>query len=173
MKHIIRMPAIIILLFMTTVTMSNYAQQYKKDNPGDLTSVYDYINTHLHNTGKEYDSLITLVINLADFYCHACLMDILGFLDELGSVSQRQNNKTLVIVKKNDYQKEEIQKRIVERWANVHRIKFPVIIDDNIFKMFEIEKTSIVLFENNGKIYYHESFPLGEDKRNEIIEYLK
>ena len=63
-----------------------------------------------------------------------------------------------------------IQERIVSRWKIARELPFNVhIIESNLFESMGIAKSGVVLIKNRIEFSLMYEFPMGKDKRNEIL----
>ncbi len=117
---------------------------------------------------------LVLFVKLSDFYCPHCVDDFLLFIDLLKSISKTNNISITMILHQNEVQSEAIQIHIMKGWKQGNNIPFPFYLDVwDIFNRAHIEKTSVLFLNKSGeKIIFH-TFPIGWDKRYEIMRVIK
>lgn len=159
------------LLFAFTTTYHEEEYFSEQVNTEIIYAILsDIPNSHY---SSNYPNLI-LFVNFADFYCPHCIDDFLLFSDMLKEISPDNNLPVTMILRRNDFQSEELQIHIMNGWKRGNDIPFPFYLDIwGIFTDANIDKTSALILDRDGvKLFYH-TFPLGLEKREMLIKFIK
>lgn len=117
---------------------------------------------------------LILFVNFADFYCPHCIDDFLLFSDMLKEISPDNNLPVTMILRRNDFQSEELQIHIMNGWKRGNDIPFPFYLDIwDMFTAANIEKTSVLMLNRDGEQQFYHTFPLGLEKSEMLINIIK
>lgn len=165
------------IILVSILLLSSYSIE-----PGD-DSISENINTQivhqiLNNIPNSYNSSnqlnLLLFVNFADFYCPHCIDDFLMFSNSLNEILYTIYIPVIVILRRNEFQSEELQIHMMNGWIRGNDINFPFYLDTwDIFKQAQIEKTSVLLIDQLGGKLIYQTFPMGWKKRNEIIRFIE
>lgn len=166
----------VFLLALFAFLIIIYNVRYKKDknsvNLSDLITSEELTNTiKLFNDGNK----LLLFIDFDSFECHLCMEDFLDFCDTLSNFyeTHKVNPPILMIVKKESRYRLDEEDRL-SLWKKYNHAEFKhIIVPDSIFKLYNITDVLGVVINNNNKIIYQKSFPMGRKSHIKILELLR
>ncbi|MCH8128121.1 DoxX family membrane protein [candidate division KSB1 bacterium] len=142
----------------------------KSQTPINLSVIQSYSNSKMTNGSK---SKIILLVNRADFNCHFCFQDFLAFCDALKEMEFPQEAVS-IIVKKQPRESEKRQLQMLKLWHNQLGIIYPMILDRvELYEQSGVEKTTLVLLDNENRLILYETIPMKASRRLEILSRLK
>ncbi len=122
---------------------------------------------------NESKSKIILLVNRADFNCNSCFQNFLAFCDALKEMEFPQEAVS-IIVKNQPRESESRQLQMLKLWHNQLGINYPMILDRiELYEQSGVEKTTLVLLDNENQLILYETIPMKASRRLEILSHLK
>lgn len=113
---------------------------------------------------------VFLLADFDDFGCHLCLDDFLAFCDSLESSSSPERPVVRLIARRDSAMSEEDQFRMLRGWGAGNHYSFSLSIDrEGLFDPGRSPRTALVALDPEGRVLSAARFPLGPDRREEIL----
>jgi len=149
---------------VTVIAWPGEQQRSGRDVPGAVAA---YMKIAGQNRGGKQ---ILLLADFADFGCQLCLDDFLALCDSMNRRAMEGKIGLCLVARRDANRAEDVQIRLLKGWAKGNGYAFPVELDrDSLFEKSGVERTSMIAFDGQGGVLMQARFPLGYERRMEVI----
>ena len=117
---------------------------------------------------------VLLLTDFSNFGCQLCLEDFLALCDSLNAHSSSGNWDSRLIIRADPRRSPAVQNRLLEGWLRGNGYTLRAELDrDSLFEKSGVKKTSVLAFDDMGRLLIAAPFPLGEERRRELLDALR
>ncbi|GEM_PF-4141412 len=163
--------AVILLIEINWMTIAGFEQATTSQKEISLESYIREASGKLSRRSG-HRKVMALIIRFVNFGCVFCLDDFFEFCDTLKASVPAHGQGDIILMVVRDQRDEATQARIMKGWARSNGLKFPVyLIPEDIVDNYYIDYTSVVVIDERGTIVVVEKFPIGMQRKKEIMRY--
>jgi hypothetical protein len=117
---------------------------------------------------------VLLLTDFLNFGCQLCLEDFLALCDSLNAHSSGGNWDSRLIIRADPRRSPAVQNRLLEGWLRGNGYTLRAELDrDSLFEKSGVKTTSVLAFDDAGRLLIDAPFPLGEERRRELLDALR
>jgi len=161
----------IILIVFFVITFIRVQNSVKKDDIKEInTEIIFSFSKSYFDTIKTESRKVLLFVDFADFSCLPCSEGVSYICKTLDKeLNENEKRNVLILIRKRSGT-DEYYSWVIKNWREENKITFPIKLDnDNIFEKVRIQKTSIIILDENQNIFEHKEFPMSSTELNRIL----
>ncbi|MBI5808544.1 MAG: DoxX family protein [Ignavibacteriales bacterium] len=165
-------PALVVVILEILLIKSVWNPNIKSKSE-DVSLLLSFVSQQNHTAIENQSAKKTFfLMSFYDFNCPLCYDDFLALSDSLQS-KKYKNVNVIYLFERKSLAVESLDSTRLETWKDVNSIHFPVLLADNkLFEDYSIRKSSILILDENNQLVIKDQFPVGKEKRTNILHYL-